>query len=126
MRTEQTMTVSRPTEVANISAGLISDWSNRVMGLWEQSRDSRPEGPRVRDELGDACRIRDELNNRLALTHPEGTLCAEKALEALSSADALFLQFTVESSTAESLSQHNHYARRSQWWWRRHPRLWAA
>jgi hypothetical protein len=126
MRTEQSMTVSRATEVPNISAGLISDWSNRVMDLWEQSRDSRPEGPRDRDELGDACRIRDELNNRLGLAHPEGTGCAEKALEALHSADALFLQFTVESNTAESLSRHNHYARRSEWWWRRHPRLRAA
>jgi hypothetical protein len=126
MRSEQTMTLSRVVEVPNISAGLISDWSDRVMDLWEQSREARPVEPRDGDDLGDACRIRDELNNRLALTHPEGSVCAEKALEALRSADALFLQFTVESSTAESLSQHNHYAHRGEWWWRRHPRLNAA
>lgn len=110
----------------NVSAALITDWANRVIGLWETSRtESVPEAAGI-DDFAQACRVRDQLNNRLARIHADDTQCAEQSLDTLRDADAFFLQFTVESSSAEALSRHDHYAHRGEWWWRRQTRLQAA
>jgi hypothetical protein len=110
------------TETPNVSAILIADWASRVMDLWETSREPRPAAPEATLELGDACRIRDDLNNRLGRSHEDSAPCGERTMQVLHDADELFRRFTIESSSAQSLSSHNHYPRRSEWWWRRLPR----
>jgi hypothetical protein len=92
------------------------------MDLWDESRQPLSSPAEPTGNLEDACLVRDALNNRLERTHPDSTVCAERSLQVLRSADALFLRFTTESTTAETLSWHNHYAHRSEWWWRRLPR----
>lgn len=128
MRFELAPTTTRTPKAPNVSAALIGDWASRVMDLWEESRDescaSQTAAKRIdaNQELGDACRVRDELNNQLERTHQDEGECAERALEILRSADDLFRQFTIQATTAASLSSHNHYARRGEWWWSRLPR----
>jgi hypothetical protein len=119
MRIERNRT---KTETPNASSVLIADWATRVMDLWEDSREPQPSVPEATPELGAACRVRDDLNNRLGRTHEDSAPCGERTMQVLHDADALFRLFTTESSTAQSLSSHNHYARRSEWWWRRLPR----
>ena len=116
----------RQTGGAQVSSELVTDWASRVSALWVESRARRPDDTRAAGDLARACLVRDELNNRLTQPYPDEFTCAEESLQTLRDADAFFLQFTVESTTAESLSRHNHYARRSEWWWRRQPRLLAA
>jgi hypothetical protein len=120
------MTALAAAAVPNVSADLITDWANRVIGLWKNSRAESASDTAVSDEFAEACRVRDQLNNRLARVHADDTPCAEQSLDTLRDADAFFLQFTIESSTAEALSRHNHYSRRGEWWWRRQTRLQAA
>jgi hypothetical protein len=115
-------TSTRTTEAPTVSAALIGDWASRVMDLWVESREPDLDRDETIDELGDACRVRDELNNRLERVHEDSAPCAERSLETLRHADALFRNFTVESTTAQMLSSHNHYAHRGEWWWRRLPR----
>jgi hypothetical protein len=110
----------------NLSAELITDWATRVMGLWVNSRARCSTPAETTDEFGDACRVRDQLNNRLERVHPDDTECGAQFLDTLRNADAFFLQFTVESSTADALSRHDHYAHRGEWWWRRQTRPQAA
>jgi hypothetical protein len=112
----------RTSQTPNASIILISDWASRVMGLWEQSRRPQAAEPGATAELGSACLVRDALNNRLERSHEDSAPCPEQSLRTLRDADALFKQFTVESTTAGALSAHNHYAHRSEWWWRRLPR----
>jgi hypothetical protein len=126
MRTEYPASSTRLSDSANLSTALITEWATRVMDLWEQSRAWRLVEDCGAEDLGDACRVRDQLNNRLARIHPDDSGCTERSLETLRDADAFFLQFTVESSTAEALSRHDHYAHRAEWWWLRHPRAQAA
>jgi len=92
------------------------------MDLWEDTRETGLLQAQPTQELEDACLVRDQLQNRLELTHPEHSGCAERSLRVLRSADALFRQFTTESTTAADLSAHNHYPHRGEWWWRRLPR----
>jgi hypothetical protein len=121
MRIEQDIAY-RTTDAPGVSASLIGDWAARVMDLWVESREPARDATEASEELGDACRVRDELNNRLERAYEDSAPCAERALQTLRNADALFMQFTVESTTAQSLSSHNHYAHRGEWWWRRLPR----
>lgn len=103
------------------SETLIDNWAKRVMGMWEHtrstSRECAPTG-----ELAEACQVRDSLNNRLERDESDSTECIERSRRLLESADQLFRDFTVEATTATGLSVHNHYAHRSEWWWRRFPR----
>jgi hypothetical protein len=122
MRFELEQTSNGTTGTRNASALLITDWAYRVMDLWEESRAPQPLGADATQELSDACRVRDDLNNRLERSYEDSEPCAERSLQTLRNADALFRQFTVESNTAQTLSSHNHYARRGQWWWSRLPR----
>jgi hypothetical protein len=102
----------------SVCAGLIGDWAERVIGLWEESR--VPMHTVALEGLSEACRVRDQLNNRLTRPHP-GAEETPGTLRVLRSADALFKQFTVQSTSAAALSHHDHYARRSEWWWGRLP-----
>jgi hypothetical protein len=114
-------------DLPNDSAELIGDWAERVMSLWELSR--QPANTAVREassELGDACLVRDALNNQLGLLHEKSLACPARSMQTLRDADTLFRQFTVESTTAQTLSAHDHYAHRDQWWWGRLPRPRAA
>jgi hypothetical protein len=111
---------------SNLSAALITDWATRVVGLWERSRGLPSVDVADVTEFSDACRVRDQLNNRLARVHPDDSGCGEQSLDTLRDADAFFLQFTVEASSADALSRHQHYAHRAEWWWRRQTRLQAA
>jgi hypothetical protein len=113
-------------DARSTSGALIVDWATRVIGLWERSRIVHSADVSDREDFGAACRVRDQLNNRLGRVHPDDSQCGERSLDTLRDADAFFLQFTIESSTAEALSGHNHYAHRSEWWWRRSPRVQAA
>jgi hypothetical protein len=126
MKTEQAMTMTRTSDAANPSAGLITDWATRVLELWEQSRARQLVKVCGANDLGDACRVRDELNNWLGRLHADDAGCPPRSLETLRDADALFLGITVESSTADALTSHDHYAHRAEWWWTRSPRLQAA
>lgn len=92
------------------------------MDLWQDTRASEIGDEQPTAELQDACLVRDQLHNRLEMAHQDSTGCAERSLEVLRSADELFRQFTIESTTAAELSAHNHYAHRGEWWWRRLPR----
>jgi hypothetical protein len=126
MNAEMSTSARRLSDSSGLSAAMISDWARRVVGLWQQTESSRAAELAGVDDFGDACRVRDELNNRLARIHPDDSECAEQALEILREADAFFLQFTIESSSAEALSRHQHYAHRGEWWWRRENRRQAA
>ena len=117
---------ARRIDGSNLSAELVTDWANRVMDLWDESRSESQTDAFEADSFAAACRVRDQLGNRLARLHADDSVCPEQALATLRDADAFFLQFTIESSTADTLSRNNHYAQRSQWWWRRHLRLQAA
>jgi len=114
-------------DVPNASARLIGDWAERVMSLWEESRRSAgTAGSEASSELGDACLVRDALNNELGLLHEKSVPCPARSMQTLRDADTLFRQFTVESIAPQTLSAHDHYAHRDQWWWGRLPRSRAA
>jgi hypothetical protein len=121
MRFHIATTSTRPTAAPNVSAALIGDWAERVMNRYEETKGPGTAERLPNNALEDACLIRDQLQNRLEVAHPEATTCAARSLQILRSADALFRQFTRESTTATDLSAHNHYALRSEWWWGRLP-----
>jgi hypothetical protein len=126
MSSEVSASARRLNDSSGLSAAMISDWARRVVALWQQTKSLRAAELAGLDDFGDACRVRDQLNNRLARIHPDVSDCAEQSLEILREADAFFLQFTVESSSADALSRHQHYAHRAEWWWRRQARVQAA
>jgi hypothetical protein len=114
---------TRVTASLNVSAALIGDWAERVMDLWEATREPALAETQPTQELEDACLVRDQLQNRLDVTYPESTACPPRSLQVLRSADSLFRQITTESASAADLCAHNHYPLRSEWWWGRLPRL---
>jgi hypothetical protein len=109
-----------------VSAALIGDWAERVMDLYEETKIVPAEENQPTAQLEDACLVRDQLQNQLEVTHAESTTCAARSLQILDSADALFRQFTTESTSAADLTAHNHYPLRGEWWWRRLPRVHAV
>jgi hypothetical protein len=109
---------SRIAEAPNVSASLINDWASRVTELAELDGEEL-ENVEPAAEFESACLVRDQLNNQLDVTHVDATASTEKSMKRLRSADALFRRITVQSDTASTLSAHNHYARLSEWWWRR-------
>jgi len=112
-------TSARLPETPTASSALINDWAGRVTDLSEDALDHSIPQNQSTEQLEDACLVRDELNNQLELTHPDASAPTERSFHVLKSADALFRRITVESNTADTLSIHNHYPRRSEWWWRR-------
>jgi hypothetical protein len=122
MRFHIATTSRRSTATPNGSAALIGDWAERVMSLYEDTKAVAVVEHRPSVELEDACLVRDKLQNQLEITHSESPSCAARSLQVLRSADALFRQFTTESTSAADLSAHNHYPLRGEWWWGRLPR----
>lgn len=117
------ITSTRKASAPNVSAALIGDWAERVMDLWEETREPAAAETQPTQNLEDACLIRDQLQNRLDVTHPGATACPERSLRVLRSADNLFREFTTQSTSAADLSAHNRYPLRGEWWWGRLPRL---
>ena len=97
------------------TADLISEWAVRVLEFDSASR--RPAGRE--DDLVRAYRVRDRLNNRLRCGAKSVSSCSAEMTEILQSADELLVELTEEADTLEALTAHNHYAKASEWWWKR-------
>jgi hypothetical protein len=95
---------------------LISEWAVRVLEFDSGSR--RPASGRE-DDLVRAYRVRDRLNNRLRCGAKSVSACSAEMADILHSADELLVELTEEADTLEALTAHNHYAKASEWWWKR-------
>ncbi|MCU1422714.1 MAG: hypothetical protein JWN36_2365 [Microbacteriaceae bacterium] len=98
---------------------LISEWAVRVLEFSSGSR--RPAGPVLgrEDDLIRAYRVRDRLNNRLRCGAGSVSSCSAEMSDILRSSDELLVELTEEADTLEALTAHNHYAKASEWWWKR-------
>ncbi len=86
MRFDIASSPSRTATTADASESLIREWADRVMNLWDHSREADARAGQPSQDLLDACLLRDQGHNRLHLTHPESGGCTERSLRVLSSA----------------------------------------
>ena len=98
---------------------LISEWTVRVLEVSSASRRAASPVSEREDALIRAYRVRDRLNNRLRCGARNVSACSAEMTDILRSSDELLVELTEEADTLEALTAHNHYAKASEWWWKR-------